>query len=473
MGQEISSSRFDRHDFSRFSRKLHEETELLAEYFRNNRFCTEFNRGGFEIEACLVDQDLRPAPDNAEYIRRLNNPLVVPELALFNVELNSSPQHLRGEALELLQAELDENLRSCSETAAAMNRQLVMVGILPTLRQSDLNTANISDMKRYHALNDEVLKLRMGRPLYLHIQGRDSIALAKYDVMLEAATTSFQLHLQIDARQSARFYNASVIASAPVIAACANSPYLFGKHLWQETRIPVFEQSVELGYEDRRRVTFGSGYVHGTLMECFEENLAHYPILIPANSEDEPGQFSHLRFHNGTIWRWNRPLIGINEDGTVHLRMEHRVIPAGPTAIDSIANAALYYGYTTALVNREAPPEYDLEFNTARDNFYLCAQYGLEAEVAWFGGASAGIREILLGDVIPAARAGLLQLGISEISVEKYMDIIQHRVSSGQTGAVWQSQFVQRNAADMRMMSQAYLQNQLAGQPVHEWSVQC
>lgn len=473
MGQEIQSSHFDKHDFSRFTQKLRDETSLLADYFSKGKFCSDFNKCGFEIEACLVDHDLRPAPDNSEYIKHLNNPLVVPELALFNVELNSSPQHLRGAALDILNRELDVNLRQCREVAAGMNREVIMVGILPTLRLSDLSTANISDMRRYRALNDEVLKLRNGRPMYLNIHGKDSFTAAKYDVMLEAATTSFQVHLQIEAGQSARYYNASLIASAPIVAACANSPFLFGKQLWQETRIPVFEQSVEVGKADKRRVTFGSGYVNGTIMECFEENLDSYPVLIPANTDEDPDRFSHVSFHNGTIWRWNRPLIGIDEDGSVHLRIEHRVIPAGPSAIDSIANAALYYGYTAYLVNRPDPPEHVLDFNVVRDNFYKCAQFGLEAEVTWFDANNIKVRDVLLEDVIPAARNGLSELGIDDKSVKKYMDIIQERVSSGQTGAAWQTLFVRNNAADMPMMCRAYLENQVRGLPVHEWNVKC
>ena len=473
MGQEIQSSHFDKHDFSRFTKKLREETSLLADYFSKGKFYGEFNKCGFEIEACLVDHELKPAPDNSEYIKRLENPLVVPELALFNVELNSSPQHLRGAALEILNSELDVNLRQCREVAAGMNREFIMVGILPTLRLSDLSTANISDMRRYHALNDEVLKSRDGRPMHLNIQGQDSFTVTKYDVMLEAATTSFQVHLQIEAGQSARYYNASLIASAPIVAACANSPFLFGKHLWQETRIPLFEQSVEVGQEDKRRVTFGSGYVNSTIMECFEENLDSYPVLIPANTDDDPDRFSHVRFHNGTIWRWNRPLIGINEDGSVHLRIEHRVIPAGPSAIDSIANAALYYGYTAYLVNRPDPPEHVFDFSVVRDNFYKCAQFGLDAEVTWFDSNDVKVRDVLLENVIPAASKGLSELGIDERSVRKYMDIIQERVSNGQTGAVWQTLFVRNNAADMPMMCHAYLENQVRGLPVHEWNVKC
>lgn len=473
MGQEVNSSRFNKHDFSRFRQRLNEETALLSKYFQKDMFCREHCKGGFEIEACLVDPDMLPAARNVEYIKKLNNPMVVPELALFNVELNSSPQKLSGHALESMFQELDRNLNICKEVADTMAIQLVMTGILPTIRDTDLSMANISEMNRYYALNNEILKLRDGRPLYLNIKGEDSLALAHYDVMLEAATTSFQVHMQIDAIRSARYYNAAVIASAPIVAACANSPFLFGKHLWHETRIPLFEQAVEVGQPDKLRVTFGNGYIRGSIMECFEENITRYPVLIPGNTDDDISKFSHLRFHNGTIWRWNRPLIGFDDKGSIHLRLEHRVIPAGPAAVDSIANAALFYGYSSHLVNRKTPPENELEFDDARDNFYRCARYGLEADITWSNKKILKVDRFLIDEVIPAAREGLSILGIDEQAVKKYLDIIEDRVRSGQNGAVWQTRYVRTNAVDMALMCRAYLHNQQQGIPVHEWDTRC
>lgn len=473
MGQEITSSQFNEEDFVRFRQRLLDETALFEEYFRENRFSGEFNRGGYEIEACLVDSDLRPAPENNVFISRLASDLVVPELATFNVELNSSPQELNGTALDRMYDELKENLYACSAVADEMNVQLVLIGILPTIRDSDLSVENISNMERYHALNEEVLKMRDGRPFYLNIHGRDSLAKAQYDVMLEAATTSFQVHLQIEPRNSARFYNAAIVASAPIVAAAANSPYLFGNNLWQETRIPLFEQSVELGDENSRRVTFGSGYVRESILECFLENVELYPVLLPGNTDDELSRFSHLRFHNGTIWRWNRPLVGIEEDGTVHLRIEHRVMPAGPSAIDCIANAALFYGFSSYLASRKLPPEQQLSFEKARHNFYQCAQFGLDADVHWMDGRDYRIKDLLLDRVIPESRQGLGDLGIDESSANRFLDVIQGRVESGQNGAVWQMNFVRTNAADMTRMCHAYIKNHMEGLPVHEWSTEC
>ena len=206
------------------------------------------------------------------------------------------------------------------------------------------------------------------------------------DVMLESATTSFQIHFQVPLDLAVRVYNASIIASAPMVAISANSPFMFNKDLWSETRIRLFEQSVEVGgYEDgshgpMRRVTFGSGYARESLYECFFENLEHYPVLLPTLFDDEVEELSHLRLHNGTLWRWNRPLIGV-DNGDYSLRIEHRVVPAGPSIIDAVANAAFYYGLTYELSFMEQAPEQQMGFDRARDNFYNAARLGLDSQI--------------------------------------------------------------------------------------------
>lgn len=469
MGQEIGASRFDNHDYSRFSQRLKEETALLLDYFHKERFSYQGDCGGFEIEAWLINGNAAPAPMNDAFLKRLNSSLVVPELSSFNVELNSSPQYLNSAAFRNMHIELEHNLNLCRAKAAEMGIHIIMVGILPTVEESHLTLQNMSGMSRYRALNEEILKMREGDPLHVNISGRETLALNHYDVMLEAATTSFQIHMQIEPRMSARYYNAAIIASSPIVSACANSPFLFGKSLWEETRIPLFEQAVEVGREENRRVTFGSGYVN-SMMECFEENLRAYPVLVPYNMEDELCQFSHIRFHNGMIWRWNRPLIGIGEDGAPHLRIEHRVVPAGPSELDSIANAALFYGYCTYLARRADAPEYDLDFQWARENFYLSAKLGLEADINWFNNRRISVRKLLLDEIIPAAMEGLSMIEIDGADIERYMGIIHDRVTSGQNGAFWQRMYVRENSADMNTMCLAYLQNQETGLPVHEWN---
>ena len=247
MGQEISGIHFSKSDFERFHQRLCEETELLKQFFLENRFADTQPVSGFELEAWLIDQQFTPSAQNAAFIRKFASPMVSPELASFNVEFNYTPQVLTGPALSTLEAEMQQLWDKGTQTAHTMDCHLAMIGILPTVRQSDLCMAHISAMKRYAALNEQVLRLREGKPLQLNIHGVDVLRAEHRDVMLESATTSFQIHLQVPLGIAMRAYNASIILSAPMVAVAANSPFLFGKNLWAETRIPLFEQSVEVG----------------------------------------------------------------------------------------------------------------------------------------------------------------------------------------------------------------------------------
>jgi len=477
MGQEIEAVRFTPADFAEFRERLQAETALLAEWFSAHNFSARDRMGGFELEAWLIDEASRPAPVNEVFLKRLGNPMVVPELARFNVELNDHPQHLWGSAFSRFEASLGATWRQCARVAAQMHTGLLMIGILPTVQESELCPENMSDLKRYRALNEQVLRLRGGAPLQLDINGREHLKTAHTSVMLEAATTSFQLHLKVHPGQAVRAYNASIIASAPLVAVTANSPYLFGHDLWDETRVPLFEQAVLVGglagasHGPLRRVTFGSGYARETLMECFIENAQHYPVMLPMHYRDGLEQMAHVRLHNGTIWRWNRPLIGFDYDGMPHLRIEHRVIPAGPTIADMIANAAFFNGLMQTLMTRAVPPELQLPFAVARDNFYAAAQRGLDAHVCWFDDARGTLRGLVTGQLLPMARQGLQQLEIDRADIDRYLGIIEARMDNGQTGSAWQRACGARHARDMQALAQAYRVHQDAGRPVHEWTV--
>ncbi|MGD8573167.1 MAG: glutamate-cysteine ligase family protein, partial [Gammaproteobacteria bacterium] len=365
MGQEIEGSRFKKQDFQRFLARLKQETELLGQWFADKRFANDKTVTGFELEAWLVDNQQRPAPINAEFIKAMNTELVCPELASFNVEFNYTPRELQGNALSELQTEMAGLWQRGNTTATSLDGQLVMIGILPTVDEQYLNMQYISSMNRYRALNEQVLRMRKGRALEFNISGPEHMRAKHMDVMFESATTSFQIHLQVPLDLAVRAYNASIILSAPSVAVSANSPFMCGKDLWAETRIPLFEQSVEVGgYEQGshgplRRVTFGSGYLQNSILECFKENLNHYPILLPGVIDDPPENFSNVRLHNGTLWRWNRPLIGV-ENGEPHIRIEHRVVPSGPSVLDNVANAAFYFGLAENLIRREVHPEVQL-----------------------------------------------------------------------------------------------------------------
>jgi hypothetical protein len=372
-----------------------------------------------------------------------------------------------------MEQELNRTWAHCQQVAADQDSDLAMIGILPSARDTDLVRANMSDMTRYAALNEQVMRLRGGRPLILDIRGHAHLRLAQWDVMLEAAATSFQIHIQTPPQHALAFYNASIALSAPMVAACANSPYLFGKDLWDETRIPLFEQAVAAYDPDSQaahRVSFGSGYARESLFECFAENLSDYPILLPMTSDGPTEDLQHLLLHNGTIWRWNRPLIGFH-NGRPSLRVEHRVVAAGPTVHDSIANAALLFGLAHHLVNDYPNLTSELPFEQARDNFYLCARQGLEARINWPGHPQVNVRGLLLDKLIPGAIEALKRLGLDPVEVDGYLETIRARVRSGRTGSHWQRAFVTRHDVDMEMLCHAYHERSASGTPVHQWLV--
>jgi len=470
MGQEIPFRRFDAEDFAEFRRRLETETRLLAEWFAAGYFPGREPLGGFELEACLLDASGAPAPCNQELLEGVNEPLAVPELATFNVEFNSRAHPLRGDVFGRMAAELADLWQRCDRRAAELGLHLGMIGTLPTLEQCTLSLANMSPLNRYRALNEQIFLLRDGRPITLDIEGREALHLLHEDVMLESAATSFQIHLQVDPPQAASCYNLSKIVSAPMVALSANSPFLFGHDLWDETRIPLFEQAISVGASDlTKRVSFGIRYVYTSILENFEANLRRYPIILPLVMEEPPEKLAHLRLHNGTIWRWNRPLVDFDEAGMPHLRIEHRVVPAGPSVVDSIANASFYFGLVTGLMTECESPEAGLPFELARENFYAAARWGLRAEVTWFDGVRLSLKRLVLERLLAVARRGMLALGVDPQESEYWLGIIARRVASGRNGAAWQRAWVARHGRDFRGLMQAYLEGQESGRPVHEW----
>lgn len=471
MGQEINVSHFKYHDFHRFERLIAQEMEVLREWFQAERFSTKRAIGGLELETWIVDEQGFPLPINDELLQRVNSPDVVPELSRFNIEFNVQPQPLAKRGLEALESELHATWRACDRVAAGMGASILAIGTLPTVTEQQLSLTNISSSLRYRALNEQVLRLRQGRPIRLQIEGRERLMADHFDVMLEAGTTSFQIHLQVPISDAVRFYNAAMILSAPLVAVAANSPLLFGRILWDETRVPLFEQAVDVGGGRFPRVTFGSGYAESSLEECFLENQQHYPVMLPLAMDDISEHLAHVRLHNGTIWRWNRALIGFDGPGVPHLRIEQRVPASGPTIVDMAANMAFYFGLAEALATSAVPPENRFSFNTARANFYLAARYGLDAELVWLDGEPLPVRDLVQHVLLPQARLGLTQLDVDHDIADRLLGIIEARVSAGQNGAVWQRRFIERHGRDLSLLTREYRDRQREGSPVHTWTV--
>jgi len=478
MGDEIPRSEFTDEDYTEFKLRLRDECRVLRNWFRDDNFAATAGKCGFELEACLVDKNYLPAPINEKFLKSMADPLVVPELAKFNFEINSAPHILEGTILSKMEDELSRLWRKCEEHSDKLGAKILTIGVLPTLRDDMLTVRNMSSLNRYYALNRQVLKMRGGKPLELKIEGKDSLHVKHHDVMLESAATSLQIHFQVNARDAVRHYNLSQILSAPLVAVAANSPYLFCKDLWDETRIPTFEQSVSVASfldcqgQTVGRVTFGTGYAKDSLLEVFLENLDGFPVLLPLVFDEDPSWLSHLRLQNGTIWRWTRPLIGLTSQGKPHLRIEHRAPAAGPSLTDTIANIAFFTGLMTYYVRSEKPLEWDIPFAQARGNFYSAAKLGLEAEIKWTGGKPCSLHYLLTETLLPAAAKGLKMAGLLEEDIDYYInDIMLNRIKTRQNGACWQRGFIFKNGPDFREMTHAYAENQKRNLPVYKWKI--
>jgi gamma-glutamyl:cysteine ligase YbdK (ATP-grasp superfamily) len=475
MGQEIDDRVYV--DERVFLKRLREETRLVARTYKQNGFQT-FDRPmiGAEVEAWLLDENWLPAPENDAFLKAYDQPLATHELAKFNFELNLDPAILAS-GLPKLKDQLDALWADGTKTASDMGLKPLMIGIPPTLIQDMLSLDTMTPSNRYRALNERVMEVR-GKPTEVDIARRESLELAQNHLMIEAACTSLQTHLTVNpGPDEARLYNAAQIAAAPVTAISANSPFLYGRRLWEETRIPAFEQAIAIpsfrGRDGARiqRVTFGAGWLRNSLMELFLENLDGHDALLPLIEDAEPENLRHLKLQNGTLWRWNRPIIGGDCSGTPHLRIENRVTPAGPTPVDLVANAAFFVGLTLHLASRETPPESAMDFSVARDNFYACARRGLGATISWTDGDPQDVQRLIHNELADAACAGLVSAGVTDTEARRFLEPIRGRAKTGRNGAAWQRNWVNCNGRDFQGLVAAYYEHQQSGRPVHTWRI--
>jgi CBS domain-containing protein len=448
---------------------------------------SDARRIGAEQELFLVDAQMRPAAAALELLSGLDDPHVTTELGLFNLELNLDPQPFGGACLSRLEAQLEGLLERLRAGAREREVEIVLTGILPTLRMSDLGVENMTPLQRYQQLNRAMSAMR-GGAYEFYIKGLDELLLKHDSVMLEACNASFQVHMQASGEEFANLYNVAQIATAPLLAAGANSPLLFGRRLWNETRIALFQQAVDTRSSMRflrersPRVTFGTRWLRHSVLELFQEDISRFRALLTADLDEdalallgrgEVPQLQALSLYNGTIYRWNRACYGIT-DGRPHLRIENRALPAGPTVADQVANAALWFGMLTAIAMRYEDVTRLMDFEDAKMNFNSAARLGLGAPLRWFGEDYTAAR--LIGDrLLPLAHDGLAAAGFDADDVERYLGIIERRVSTGNTGAAW----LVRSLTQMRgqgnpgerlaALTAATIQRQLGGRPVSEW----
>jgi gamma-glutamyl:cysteine ligase YbdK (ATP-grasp superfamily) len=499
MGTDIDQEWFDADDYLRFAERLEQCLSTLGQLLERPGFGVGPATVGAELELFLVDSAGRPLLRNEAIRAAVDDRRVTVELDRFNLELNATPVQLNGRPFTALGGELNVLLDRVASTARHHSGRPAPIAILPTLSQADLGPGVFTDMPRYRALNSALRRARQD-PVRIRIAGEDPLELATQDVALEGANSSFQIHLRVDPATFTRTYNAVQLATAPVLAVSGNSPTFLGHQLWEETRIAVFKQVVDdrRGHGPRRqlaRTALGTGWLRGGALNLFAEGVRLHQPLLPVWRQPPgavPGRrkasgdagwqappLAELRLHQGTVWRWNRAIYDPASGG--HLRIEMRALPAGPTVIDMLANAAFLIGLSLWLAGQDQQWTYALPFERADHNFYRAAQQGLSARLSWPAGHRDQTRTLtaakLVAELVPAARQGLLQAGVAAAEADELLKVISARAASGQTGAVWQRATLA--AAERRhnreralaVMLDRYLQYAETGLPVHTWPV--
>ncbi len=492
MGEDVEVTQYTREDRQRYREKVRLDLDVFEQMLGQSVFDFERPLIGMEIELNLVDESYQPRMTNAEVLEHIADPGFQTEIGQYNIELNVIPRLLPGDAAIELENDLRQSLNRAESLANETGAHTVAIGILPTVMPEHLHAEWMSAKLRYAALNEAMVTAR-GEDMYIDIEGTSGERLAMYadSIVPESACTSVQLHLQVAPQEFAAYWNGAQALSGLQLAVGANSPYFCGKQLWHETRIELFNQAtdtrpIELKNQGvRPRVFFGERWIT-SVFDLFEENVRYFPALLPEISDEDPvatleaGQaprLSELRLHNGTVYRWNRPIYDL-ADGRPHLRVENRVLPAGPTIIDTMANSAFYYGVLRRLAEEDRPIWTQMSFADAEHNFRACAQRGIAAKVYWPGFGEVPADELVLRHLLPMAHEGLRRWGVSTAVSDRYLGVIEDRCTSGVNGASWQIAAVQRledRGADrstaLRGMLEHYVQAMHTNEPVHTWSL--
>ena len=490
MGDEVAGTAYTREDRQRYREKVRQDLDVFEQMLAQDVFDYERPLIGMEIELNLVDTSYQPRMTNAEVLARIADPGYQTEIGQYNIELNVDPRPFPGDAAIELENDLRRSLNRAEALANETGAHTVAIGILPTVMPEHLHAEWMSDKLRYVALNEAMVNAR-GEDMFIDIEGPTGERLAMYadSIVPESACTSVQLHLQVAPQEFAAYWNGAQALSGLQLAVGANSPYFCGRRLWHETRIELFNQAtdtrpIELANQGvRPRVFFGERWIT-SVFDLFEENVRYFPALLPEITDEDPvatleaGQaprLSELRLHNGTVYRWNRPIYDL-ADGRPHLRVENRVLPAGPTIIDTMANSAFYYGVLRRLAEEDRPIWTQMSFADAEYNFRTCAQRGIGAKVYWPGFGEVPADELVLRHLLPMADEGLRRWGVSAAVRDRYLGVIEGRCTSGVNGSTWQIAAVERleergadRPAALRAMLEHYVHAMHTNDPVHTW----
>jgi Glutamate-cysteine ligase family 2(GCS2) len=495
MGEGAIDAMYTKQGLQRYREKTHRCLDALARMLSGDCFSTGPEQMGLELELNLIDGNVDPAMANRAVLAHIDDPSFQTELGQHNIEINVAPRPLAADQALELERELRASLNIADDAARTTGVGLVMIGILPTLRPDHFDQRWMSPTSRYTLLNKQILATR-SEDLELDMEGvplaggpPERLQCAADSILPESGCTSVQLHLQVAPDDFAAHWNAAQALAGVQVAMAANSPFLLGRALWHETRIPLFEQATDTRSPELRnqgvrpRVWFGERWIT-SIFDLFEENVRYFSPLLPQIQDEDPlavlaaggaPSLPELRLHNSTIWRWNRPVYDV-ADGVPHLRIENRVLPAGPTVIDVLANAAFFFGAMRGLTELEEPVWSQLPFPTARDNLYEGARLGMDAHLHWPGLGVVRPDELVLHTLLPLAHNGLRSCGMSDAARERYLAVIEQRCATRRTGAGWQRATVQTLAdrgadrpAALAGMLRGYIEHMHSNQPVHTW----
>ncbi len=472
-----------------FVQRLIDDVRALERMLAEDRFERGVTRIGAEQEMFLIDPAThRPTMKVMQILEKLQDDHFTTELGAFNLECNLDPQELGAGSLRALETQLVELIQKARVAGNEVGAEIFLAGILPTLEKTDLAVDNMTPVKRYAVLAEAMRRLR-GEDFQLFIKGRDELTLRHANVMLEAANTSFQFHLQVHPSRFARLYNIAQVVTAPVLALSTFSPLFLGRRLWSETRIAVFTQSVDTRRgnihhrHQRPRVHFGESWVDDSVLEIFRQDISAFRVLLTSELGEDPlaaldagriPDLKALRLHNGTVYRWNRACYGIT-GGVPHLRIENRVLPAGPTPLDEISNAAFWLGLVFALDKEYEDIRQHISFDEAYDNFLAAARTGLKAQMTWLDGRDWAVGDLVLEELAPRAREGLEAAGVDGDEIDRYMGTIEARVRAQQNGSSWMIDSLASlgkvgSAAERHgALVKSALEHQKTEMPVHLW----
>jgi hypothetical protein len=487
MGDEVVDTTFSRENRQRYRDKVKLCLDVFARMLAESRFDPDRRSIGLEVELNLTEETGDPALANTHVLELIADDDFQTELAQFNIEINIPPRKLEGAVFSELEETVRRDLNHAEEQAQKAHAHMMIIGILPTLTEDLLNGSVLSANPRYKLLNEQIFAAR-GEDLEINIAGVERLAIFSDTIAPEAACTSVQLHQMIDPARFGAHWNAAQAISGVQMAIGANSPFFFGRELWRETRIALFEQTTDTRPEElkaqgvRPRVWFGERWIT-SIFDLFEENVRYFPALLPVVEDEDPmavlesggaPKLQELRLHNGTIYRWNRPIYDISR-GRPHLRVENRVLPAGPTIVDTLANAAFYYGLVRVLVEDERPVWSQMSFSAAEENFYNGAKNGIDARLYWPGVGEAPATELVLRRLLPMARDGLSRWGVDSADADRLLEIIERRCVEQANGASWQAAAFHRlydrldRADALREMTVRYREHMHSNEPVHTW----